>query len=170
MQLTVERGSRRVEGNGVMAKITTIPKGARSRCWFGHPELNNYTIQADVLGATAGGKMPDIGIIAQGYTLDLQGAHQNLQIRTWGTQLRMAETIDFPWEPNVWYTMKLRAAVEGKVATVRAKVWIRGKPEPDRWTIEALDETPNLTGSPGLFGNAKDAEIFLDNIHVVQNK
>ena len=38
-----------------------------------------------------------------------------------------------------------------------------------RWTIEAEDSVPNLSGSPGLFGSAKDAEIFLDNIKVTAN-
>jgi hypothetical protein len=28
------------------------------------------------------------------------------------------------------------------------------KPEPEAWQIEAVDATPNMTGSPGLFGNA----------------
>ncbi len=45
----------------------------------------------------------------------------------------------------------------------------RGEAEPKEWTIEAVDEAPNTTGSPGLFGNANDAEIFLDNITVTQN-
>ena len=37
------------------------------------------------------------------------------------------------------------------------------------WTIDAADETPNLTGSPGLFGNATDAELFIDNVSVTPN-
>ena len=35
--------------------------------------------------------------------------------------------------------------------------------------FEAVDEAPNLVGSPGLFGNASDAEIFIDNILVTKN-
>ncbi len=67
---------RDVEGNQVMVKVTTIPKGTRSRCWFGSSDLHDYTIQADVLGREVDGKMPDIGLIAQGYAIDLQGANQ----------------------------------------------------------------------------------------------
>ena len=113
--------------------------------------------------------MPDIGIIAQGYALDLQGASQKLQIRTWSPQLRMAKTIDFPWKPNVWYVMKLRAENENGQAVLRGKVWPRDQEEPSEWTIEAIDNSPNVTGSPGLYGNAKDAEITLDNIQVHAN-
>jgi hypothetical protein len=160
---------RKMDGTGVAVKVTTIPKGTRSRCWFGHPELSNYTIQADVRGALTDRKMPDIGLIAQGYAIDLQGASQKLQIRRWVTQLHMAETIDFPWKPNVWYTMKLRASVEKGEAVLQGKVWPRSEPEPDGWTITAKDSTPNMSGSPGLYGSAKDSELYLDNLSVTPN-
>lgn len=161
---------REIDGNKVLVKVTTIPKGTRSRCWFGHPELNNYTIEADVRGAEQGGKMPDIGLIAQGYTLDLQGANQKLQIRTWVPQLRMAKTVDFSWKPNTWYHMKLRASIDADGnAVLQGKVWPKGEPEPEAWTVEATDSAPNRQGSPGLYGNAKDAEIYLDNIQVTPN-
>lgn len=155
--------------NTIAVKITTIPKGARSRCWFGHSDLHDYTIQADVRGQLKNDKMPDIGLIAQGYTLDMQGASQRLQIRSWVPQLRMAETIDFKWDPNKWYTMKLQASNEDGKAVLRGKIWPRGEDEPQDWTITAQDETPNTSGSPGLFGNAKDAEVHLDNIQVTAN-
>ncbi len=161
---------RDIDGNQVMVKITTIPKGARSRCWFGQPELSEYTIQADVMGAITDGKMPDIGLVAQGYCLELGGAYQHLQIRSWVPQLRMATTVDFDWEPDRWYTMKFRVSVEEGVAVLYGKVWPRDESEPEEWTIEASDASPNLSGSPGLFGNAKDAEIFLDNITVIPNE
>ncbi len=160
---------REVEGNNVMVKITTIPKGTRSRCWFGPPDLSNYTIQADVRGAIQNEKMPDIGLIAQGYAIDLQGAGQKIQIRSWVPQLRMAQTVEFPWKPNVWYVMKMQASVEGGKARLRGKVWPRGEAEPQGWTIEAVDTVPNVSGSPGLFGNAKDAEILIDNVKVFSN-
>ena len=54
-------------------------------------------------------------------------------------------------------------------ALLRGKVWPRDQEEPAAWTIEAVDESPNLNGSPGLYGNAKDAELYLDNIRVYPN-
>lgn len=160
---------REVDGNKVMVKITTIPKGTRSRSWMGPSDLHDYTVQADVRGSVVGGKMPDIGLIAQGYALDLQGANQELQIRSWVPQLRMAKTIKFPWQPDQWYTMKFRASVEGDKAVLKGKVWPRGTAEPEQWSVTADDASPNVSGSPGLFGNAKDAELMLDNIHVTAN-
>jgi hypothetical protein len=161
---------RKVEGNELMVKITTIPKGTRSRCWFGPSDLHDYTIQVDMRGGIQDQKMPDIGLIAQGYTLDIQGENQKLQIRLWDSQLlRMGQTIDFAWSANQWYTMKLRVeSAEGK-ALVRGKVWPRGEAEPEAWTIEATDEAPNESGSPGLFGNSTNAEVSLDNIRVFAN-
>ena len=118
-------------------------------------------------------KMPDIGLIAQRYTLDLMGAYQKLQIRSWVPVMRMAKSVDFSWSPDVWYRMKFSVTTEeqdGQMrALLRGKVWPRDQEEPTAWTIEAIDESPNLNGSPGLYGNAKDAELYLDNIRVYPN-
>ncbi len=169
VRLTVERGSRGIDGNGVMTKIKTIPKGARSQGWMGHTDLHDYTIQADVMGTIKDGKMPDIGLTGQRYVLNLLGASQMLRIQTWHAQFRMAQSVPFEWTPNVWYTMKLRASVEDGKAVLRGKVWPRDEPEPESWTLEATDESPNVVGSPGLFGNAKDAEVFYDNFKMTYN-
>ncbi len=174
IQLAVTRGPRKIDGNGVMVKIKTIPKGARSQGWMGHIDGFNYTIQADVLGARKDKKMPDIGLAAQRYTLDLQGANQRLQIRTWPTQERMAKSSAFKWEPNKWYTMKLEAQLQTTgdktTAVLKGKVWVKGEKEPAKWQVEAIDEKPNLNGSPGVFGNAIDAEVFYDNLTVKKNQ
>src|SRR6056297_2823728 len=164
---------RDVDGSPALVKITTIPKGARSRAWMGPSELANYTISVEARGQRQDNKLPDIGIVAHGYVLDMQGENQELQIRTWSPQLRMAKTIAFPWREDTWYQMKLKAEIKdediGKVAILSGKVWPKGQPEPKEWTITARDESPNLSGSPGLFGNAKSAELYLDNIQVTAN-
>ena len=168
-RLTLKKGDKKLDGNVVMMKITTIPKGTRSQGTMGHVGLSNYTIQADLMGANKEGKLPDMGLIAQRYTIDLMGASQQLQIRTWPPQLRMAQSVPFEWKGNTWYTVKMQASVEGGKAVLRGKVWEKGTEEPKEWMVEAIDETPNLNGSPGLYGNAKDSEIFIDNIRVTTN-
>lgn len=161
---------RDVDGNKMMVKLSTIPKGTRSQSLMGPVDLHDYTIQADVRGAINENKMPDIGIIAQRYTLDLMGQHQDLQVRSWTAQLeRFSKTVEKPWKPDTWYTIKLRASTEGGKAVLKGKVWPRGEKEPDAWTVEGTDQAGNLVGSPGLFGNASDAEIFVDNISVTPN-
>ena len=164
---------RKFDDDQVMVKVSTIPKGARSRAWMGHPKMSNYTIEADIRGSKDNDKMPDIGLIAQRYTLDLMGASQKLQIRSWGALMRMAKEVKFPWQPDVWYHMKFRAEVvevDGQPqARLRGKVWPRDGAEPEAWTIEAVDTSPNVNGSPGLYGNAKNTELYLDNLTVSPN-
>lgn len=169
-RLTVTLGERPVDGNGVLCKITTIPLGTRSQGWMGHPDFHDYTIQSDVYCLNREEKLPDIGLIAQRYTLDLMGASQQLQIRTWTPQLnRFSVSVPYQWQPETWYTMKFRAETEGQRAVLKGKIWKRGEPEPDDWTVTGVDELGNVSGSPGLFGNAKDAEIFYDNLTVTPN-
>jgi hypothetical protein len=159
------------EGQNVLVKISTIPKGTRSQAWMGWTSLSDYTIQADFYATEKNEKIPSMGLIAQRYTLDMTNKKE-LQIRSWTSrvELRFAKTIPFEWSPNTWYTMKFRAANENGQAVLRGKVWKRGEAEPEAWTIEAADATPNTIGSPGLFGNASDAEFYIDNVEITPNK
>ena len=168
-RLTVSGFGDREPEDGVLVKIRTIPKGARSQSWMGSPDLSDYTIEADVKGLSRDGKLPDIGLIAQRYTLDLMGASQQLQIRTWTPQLYVARSTPIEWQADTWYRLKFMATTEGDEAVLRGKVWPRGQAEPSEWTVTARDSLPNENGSPGLFGNAKDAEILYDNIRVTSN-
>ena len=164
---------RPIDGSPALTKVTTIPKGARSRAWMGQSDLKEYTISADVRGKRMKDQLPDIGLTAHGYVLDLMGESQQLQIRTWSAQLRMASSVDFVWSEDKWYRMKFRVDIEGEgdasVAILRGKVWPKDESEPKEWTVTAKDETPNLNASPGLYGNAKVAELYLDNIEVTAN-
>ncbi|REK36673.1 MAG: pyrrolo-quinoline quinone [Planctomycetota bacterium] len=170
VRLAITLADRPFEGNGVMCKITTIPKGMRSQGWMGHDDLHDYTVQADVYGLRKNGKLPDIGLVAQRYTMDLMGASQQLQFRTWTTQLdRFSVDVPFEWQEKTWYTMKFQASVEDGKAVLRGKVWQRDEEEPADWMIVGEDEVPNVKGSPGVFGNAKDAELFYDNLTVTSN-
>ncbi len=155
-----------------LVKITTIPKGTRSQCWMGPIDLHDYTIQADLKGSTKNAKMPDMGLINQRYTLDLMGSHQQLQIRSWTPrlELRFAKTLKFAWKPDTWYSLKFQAENKEDRVILRGKAWPKGEDEPKDWSIEAADLTPNRNGSPGLFGNATNAEVFIDNISVTANK
>jgi len=163
---------RDVKGNLAMVKVTTIPKGTRSQSWMGHTDLHDYTVQAEVSGATKNGKMADAGVIAQRYTLDLMGNAQQLQIRSWTALLdhRFAVTVPFAWTPNTTYVLKFRAETSGEKAILKGKCWKKGEAEPADWMISGTDEVGNLTGSPGLFGNANDAEITYDEITVTPNE
>jgi hypothetical protein len=159
-----------LDGEKGLVKISTIPKGTRSQSWMGWTNLHDYTIQADFKATEKNGRLPDLGLINQRYTMDLQGS-QRLQIRSWVArlELRFAKTIDMQWSADTWYTMKFQSETKDGKVILRGKVWRREEAEPTEWQIEAADATPNLSGSPGLFGNATDAEFFVDNVQVMSN-
>ena len=91
--------------------------------------MKGYTVEADLL-ATQGRRLPDMGLINQGYTLDVMGRQQKLQLRTWGAELEKSTDAPFAVEPDTWYRAKLRVDVAGEKGTVRGKVWKKGEPEP----------------------------------------
>jgi outer membrane protein assembly factor BamB len=162
---------RPVDGSNTMVKIKTIPLGTRSRLSMGPPDLHDYTVQVDFkVAAAEGGKLPDVGAIAQGYTLEVSGENKWIKLVSWlPHDKRHFKELPFQLEPNVWYTMKLRAENSPGKALLRGKVWKRGDKEPADWTIELVDPMPNTKGAPGLFGNATVAELFLDNVSVTPN-
>lgn len=188
---------REVDGSKCLVKVTTIPKGTRSQGWIGPIDLSDYSIRADFRaqetgvvdpGATPSSdsdadafaktlgspvslekvRLPDMGLIAQRYTLDLMGASQQVQVRSWPPQVatHFSKTIPFTWEAGRWYTILFETRRHGADAVLRGKIWPREEAEPAAWTIEATHVGGNLQGSPGFFGNSKDSEIAIDNVSV----
>lgn len=156
---------REKDGSKVLVK-TPVQRGLnRSNVYLGPSTMKNYQIQVDLMGTRNKRRLPDLGLIANRYTLDMQGRHQRLQIRSWASDLRMAKTIDFAWDVDVWYTMKMMVEVMEDKAVIRGKVWRKGEPEPAEWTITAEDPLPNREGSPGIYGYSA-TEIYYDNLKV----
>ena len=140
---------REQDGNKVLVKTPAQRGLDRSNVYIGPSTMKDYQIQVDLMGTKNKRRLPDMGLIANRYTLDMQGRHQRLQIRSWASDLRMAKTIDFSWETDVWYTMKMMVEIMDDKAIIRGKVWRTGEPEPEAWTITAEDPLPNREGSPG---------------------
>ncbi len=155
------------DGNKVLVKPPAAVGLNRSDISLGPPTMKNYTIQADVLGKKERRQMPDVGLIANRYTLDLMGL-QRLQIRVWSAELLNSKTIDFKFEPDVWYTMKMRVDQIGGKSIVKGKVWPRAEKEPEAWTITMEDALPNPEGSPGLYGYSP-VEILYDNVKITKS-
>ena len=162
---TVKFVVQEIDGNKVLVKPPAARGLDRSNVYLGPPTLSNYTIQVDLLGTKNKRRRPDMGLIANRYTLDMMGNHQRLQIRSWASDLRMAKTIDFQWDADVWYTMKMKVDTVNDKAIIKGKVWRTGEDEPQAWTITAEDPLPNRIGSPGLYGYSP-ATIYYDNLKV----
>lgn len=171
----------------------TTKLGTRSRMWMGPNTLSNYTIEADIqLQEGVGGessdteedvpegppavataiKLPTAGLINSRYTFALFGPNQEARLYSWCTHDKRTQAAKpMKLESGVWYRMKLVVVpnAEAGTATVQAKVWQRGEAEPGEWTLSFEDKAPNLQGSPGLFGDAKEAEFYVDNLEVTPN-
>ena len=141
----------------------------RHAVYIGPESMSGYTVQADVMTTKKGRRRADLGLINSGYTIDLQGNHQRLEVRAWAAEMRLAERATFEWEAGVWYTMKLRVDAEENRSIIRGKVWRRDAREPDRWTITVEDPMAIQHGSPGLIGYAP-VDIFFDNVSVMENQ
>lgn len=160
-----------LEGQGKVLVKGPAERGIhRGDAILGPPIYENLVVQADVLSKLDGRRRGDICVIAGGYTFELQGGHQRAQLRSWSAMLeRFSKHVDFAWEPEVWYTMKLAVDGSAKTSTVRAKVWKRGEAEPAAWTVELEDPLPIAKGSPGLCGFSP-APILFDNVEVKVNR
>lgn len=165
-------------GDKYIAKKTVLPTpkdpknklGTRSFVWMGPIDLNNYTIQGDVLLTEVDGRISDVGLINSRYQLTIRGRNKKLRLDSWPpSDFRAQAQADFEPQPGTWYTMKLAVSAEADKAICRGKIWQRDASEPADWTVEMTDHAPNLQGTPGVYGNTPDAEVYLDNVRVTPN-
>ena len=168
---------RDVDGSKVLVKLAENPFAFAKRCrpFMGPTDLSDYTIQADVRGLDRRRQMGDIGIVAQRYELVLFGNHQRLELQPWQPEVERTVKVDYKWNPNAWYTMKLEVQSMGSGRVrARGKVWPKGETEPAAWTIERIDPIGSLKGAPGLYADAPSqagggSELYYDNIKVFKN-
>ena len=141
----------------------------RSVIYTGPESTSKVTVQIDLLGTRQGRRRPDGGVVNSGYTLDLMGNHQRVQVRSWASELRMAQQVPFEWNMDTWYTAKLRVDQAADSAIVRGKIWPRGQPEPTEWTITVQDPSPIRHGAPGIYGYSP-VDLYFDNYKVTVNE
>lgn len=162
--------TRKVGDSNVLVKLGDNPSPlvARANAFITIPNATNYTIECDLLGNKKGEELPDMGIVANRYSLVLAGQRQELRLLSWEALPRIDKSIGVTWKPDVWYRLKLTVEMNGDKAMVRGKWWERDQPEPKEWTVEVEDPKPNDTGSPALYGFAPSpgAEIFYDNLSI----
>ncbi|MCR9246913.1 MAG: PQQ-binding-like beta-propeller repeat protein [bacterium] len=162
---------REVDGSKVLARTLDRPLFQRTITMIGHPDMANYTVQADV--RTDGNRRikSNPGIINQRYLAVLKGNHQKLEITS--NEELLKESVRFRWQPKTWYTLKSRVDVNPDGSgVVRAKAWQRDQPEPEAWTLEVQVPRVNRHGSPGVYGFTPQSRfrVYLDNISVTPNE
>jgi hypothetical protein len=113
---------------------------------------------------------------------DAATGKRQMRLVSWAARPRVNQAMDFDWQPNTWYRVKL--SVEGDL--VKAKAWKRGDAEPANWPLTYRDPSPNREGAAGLYGyvpnileetdkdgNTKavpGSDIFYDNVSVTPNE
>lgn len=144
------------EGRKVLKKLAVNPSPlvSRANAYITLPDARDYTIEADVLGTRVRSDLPDMGLVANRYTLMLAGNTQQLRLVSWDALPRVDKSIAFPWKEGVWYRMKLTTQVEGTSLLVRGKVWPRDEKEPEAWSVDFKDPVPNTQGSAAIYANA----------------
>ena len=131
--------------------------------------MSGYTIEADLRRREA--RPAHAATSASSTTATrstCMGNHQRLQLRTWASELEFSKQIEFPWQPDVWYRMKLRVEPSATKVVVRGKVWKKAEPEPAAWTIEYEDASGILAGAPGIYGDSS-TDLYFDNVQVMVN-
>lgn len=156
---------------GTKALVKTIEdrRFQRGTVFIGHPDMSNYTIEADVLSEGNKRKMSEVGVVNQRYIVVLKGNAQEIEINS--NQERIRTAVPFKWTANTWYRLKARVdvAADGS-GIVRAKAWKRGDPEPEAWAIELPHKHAHPSGCPGIFAFApSDMRTYHDNIVVTAN-
>jgi outer membrane protein assembly factor BamB len=165
-------------GKKVLFKVNTNPRPpvARAYAYITAPTSTGYTIAADIKGVVKKEKLPDAGVMANRYTMYLDGktddnGKQSVRLISWEALPRIDVGVPFVYQSGTWYRMKLVVEVGEKEAVVRGKVWDRTQPEPEKWTIEYKDPLPNREGAAALYGyvtnaeaDAPGSEIYYDNV------
>src|SRR5690606_9844345 len=123
----------------------------RSTVFFGHPDVKNYVVEADLMADGNRRSQPTVGLINQRYLVRLMGNAQQLEITS--NEERIRVNVPFAWQPKTWYRLKTQVDVapDGS-GVVRAKAWKRGDAEPAAWMIEVPHKNAHQAGSPGFYG------------------
>ena len=173
-----------LNGTKVLRKVATnpAPPVARGNAYIGLPDMKDYTIQVDMYSQGIRGGLCDMGVRNCRYRCFLEGKinpddnKRHIRIISYDAVRRVDQNVVYEWKPETWYTLKVRVDQTPKSAVIRGKVWERGKPEPENWTIEFEDPNPNREGAPGLYayvpnvlGKQAGSECYFDNVSVVPN-
>jgi outer membrane protein assembly factor BamB len=149
----------------VLSKVNNDPRPpiARANAYITQPESSNYTIQADIYCGEVKDQLPDGGVGAHRYVLYLDGKadlttkKRQLRLVSWEARNRVNEAVEFDWQKDTWYTVKLKAEVDGDKVTMRGKAWPRGTEEPKEWQLNFTDPYPNKEGAATLYGYVSNA-------------
>ncbi|GEP41135.1 PQQ-binding-like beta-propeller repeat protein [Brevifollis gellanilyticus] len=159
------------DGNKVFGKSFDRLLFQRGTVFVAPSTLSNYTMQADVMTDGSARSKSDIGLINQRYLICLRSNANKLEVSS--NPERLAVAAPFKVSANTWYTLKTRVDTNADGSgVVKGKIWTKGQPEPEAWTVEAKVARAHTQGSPGIFGFTpmNQKRVFLDNLSITENK
>jgi len=155
------------DGSKVLARIMDNPLFQRTVSLIGDADDHDYTIRADVCIEGNRRSKASVGVVHQRYLIEIKGNYQEIEVSSNVESLKVSAPC--PMEPDKWYTLVTRVerAADGS-GVVRAKVWPRGEPEPEAWTIEVPHADAHASGAAGIFGFTPQSrfEAYLDNLSI----
>ncbi len=153
-------------GNKALCKSIDNKLFQRGQAFIGHPDMKNYTMEADVMSEGNKRKLSDIGVINQRYLVALRGNAREIEVSS--NLERIKVTKPFTVTPNEWYRLKVQVdvAADGS-GVVKAKAWKKAEAEPAEWTIEVPHQHAHQNGAPGFFSlTPQEQRAWIDNIAV----
>ncbi len=160
------------DGGKAIANRLDVILFQRTMNFIGSPNLKNYTLEADVMTDGTRRVMSTVGLVNQRYLIAMTGNSRILEVSS--NHERVKESVPFEVQPNTWYRLKTRVDHDksGAGGFVRAKLWERGKPEPDKWTIEVRQDKLHDHGAPGVFAFSPQSlkRVFIDNLSLSANE
>jgi outer membrane protein assembly factor BamB len=142
----------------------------RTTNFFGSSDMNDYTLEGDVMTDGTRRIMSSVGFVNQRYLVTLVGNAQILEVSS--NHDRLKQSVKFPIKPNTWYHLKttVKSKRDGS-GTVHAKAWPRGTDEPAEWTIETPVKHLHPKGSPAVFAFSPQSQkrVYIDNIKLTKN-
>jgi outer membrane protein assembly factor BamB len=138
----------------------------RGQVFIGHPDMKNYTIEADVLSEGNKRKLSDIGLINQRYLVVLRGNGREIEVSS--NLERIRATKPYTLTPNEWHRLKVQVDVaKDGSGIVRAKAWKKADAEPAEWLIEVPHKKAHTHGAPGFFSlTPQEQRAWIDNVSV----
>ena len=162
---------REQDGSKVLAKTLDQIFFQRAMTFLGEESAHDYTLQADVMTEGSRRLKSEVGLVNQHYLITLKGNDNAISISS--NYERLNQQTPFPVKANQWYTFKTSVSTDAEnTATIRAKAWERGTPEPEAWTFEIKHKDGHTRGAPGIFGFSPQSQkrVFIDNVSVTPNK
>jgi len=132
-----------------------------------------------------GGYLGQTSPTGAGYAVFIEGFSGTPGIGLWRERDGDEQLIERTSHPtpnmqsNVVYRVRFRVQQSGNETVLQAKIWPRGQDEPDAWSVETTDSSPELQNLSGGYafdawnsrtsGGSTPPNVYVDELHVYRN-